>query len=192
MPKVFTPVDSGSYPHPLQARDLAPSPAGWDDLIKLIIRQFEDILMNLSPIQIFALLAVLAGVCVCGCTSQETVLTGEERASVLMYSDSVADTLLRGFNEDNYTMYSGDFGQEMKAALDEAAFEQNREFVVSRIGLYVSRGSPVVTESGGFIAVNYPAKFEREDGVNVRLVFRKGDASHQLSGLWFQSPELSS
>ena len=148
--------------------------------------------MNFSPIQVFAVLAVLAGVCICGCTNQEIVVPDEERASVLMYADPVADNLLQGFNEDNYTMYSGDFGPEMKAALDEAAFEQNREFVVSRIGLYVSRGDPVVTESGGYIAVNYPAKFEREDGVNVRLVFSKGDESHQLSGLWFQSPELSS
>jgi hypothetical protein len=149
-------------------------------------------MMNLSSLQILAALAVLTGVCVCGCTSQEIVVTGEERNSVLLYADPVADNLLQGFNENNYTMYSRDFGPEMKAALDEAAFVQNREFVVSRIGLYVSKGSPVVTESGEFIAVNYPAKFEREDGVNVRLVFRKGDASHQLSGLWFQSPELSS
>ena len=146
--------------------------------------------MNLSPLQIFAVLAVIAGVCVCGCTSQGVAVSDEERAAVLAYADPIADNLLQGFNENNYTMYSRDFGPEMKAALDEAAFEQNREFVVSRIGLYESRGTPVVTESGEFISVNYPAKFEREDGVNVRLVFRKGDESHQLSGLWFQSPML--
>ena len=149
------------------------------------------IMMNLSLIQVLAVLAVLAGVCACGCTTQETVVPEEERASVRVYADPVADNLLQGFNEDNYSMYSADFGPEMKAALDEAVFEQNRDFVVSRIGLYVSRGSPVVTESGGYIAVNYPAKFEREDGVNVRLVFRKDDESHLLSGLWFQSPKLS-
>lgn len=137
------------------------------------------------------MLAVIAGVCVCGCTTRDTVVPDEERASVLVYADPVADGLLQGFNEDNYTKYSADFGPEMKAALDEAAFKQNRDFVVSRIGLYVSRGSPVVTESGGYIAVNYPAKFEREDGVNVRLVFRKDDESHRLSGLWFQSQKLS-
>jgi len=147
--------------------------------------------MNLSPIQILAALAVIAGVCVCGCTSQEIVVPDEERTAVLVYADPIADNLLQGFNEDNYTMYSRDFGPEMKAALDEAAFVQNRDFVISRIGLYESRGTPVVTETGEFIAVNYPATFERGDGVNVRLVFRKGDESHQLSGLWFQSPELN-
>jgi hypothetical protein len=148
--------------------------------------------MNLSPILILAVLAVLAGVCVCGCTSQGVVVSDQERAAVIAYADPIADNLLQGFNENNYTMYSRDFGPEMKAALDEAAFEQNREFVVSRIGLYESRGSPVVTKSGEFIAVSYPAKFEKEAGVNVRLVFRMGDESHQLSGLWFQSPKLNS
>lgn len=148
-------------------------------------------MMNLSPIQVLAMLAIITGVCACGCTTQETVVPEEERTSVGVYADPVADNLLQGFNENNYTRYSADFGPEMKAALDEAVFEQNRDFVVSRIGLYVSRGSPVVTESGGYIAVNYPAKFEREDGVNVRLVFRKDDTTHWLSGLWFQSPKLS-
>jgi len=146
--------------------------------------------MNLSPILILAVLAVLAGVCICGCTSQGVVVSDEERAAVLAYADPIADNLLQGFNEDNYTMYSRDFGPEMKAALDEAAFVQNRDFVISRIGLYESRGTPVVTETGEFIAVNYPAKFEKEDGVNVRLVFGKGDESHKLTGLWFNSPML--
>jgi hypothetical protein len=67
-----------------------------------------------------------------------------------------------------------------------------REFVTSRLGLYVSRDNPVVTERGEHITVTYRANFERQDGVSLRLVFRKGDESHQLSGLWFDSPMLRS
>jgi hypothetical protein len=147
--------------------------------------------MNLSPIQVLLALVVLVGVCVSGCTSQDTVISGEERMAVLAYADTIADNLLQGFNEDNYTMYSRDFSAEMKGGLTGAAFRQNREFVVSRIGLYESRGDPVVTESGEYIAVNYPADFERENGVNVRFVFRNGDESHRLYGLWFNSPMLN-
>jgi hypothetical protein len=146
--------------------------------------------MHLSPIHLLAALAVLAGVCVCGCTGQETVISGEERTAVLAYADPIADNLLQGFNEGNYTLYSRDFSPEMKESLNETAFMQNREFVISRIGLYESRGDPVVTEQGEYIAVNYPAKFERENDVNVRLVFRKGDDAHLLYGLWFNSPAL--
>ena len=112
--------------------------------------------------------------------------------AVLAYADPIADNLLQGFNDDNYTMYSRDFSEEMKRGLNEAVFQQNREFVTSRIGLYTSRGDPVVTESGEYIAVNYPSEFEREGGVNIRLVFRKGDESHLLYGLWFNSPKLRS
>mgnify|MGYP000890130152 CR=1 FL=1 len=95
-------------------------------------------------------------------------------------------------DEGNYTMYSRDFGPEMKQALDEAAFERNRESVTSRIGLYESRREPAVTETGEFIAVTYKAAFEREDGVALRFVFKQGDESHQLYGLWFNSPMLRS
>jgi hypothetical protein len=124
--------------------------------------------------------------------SQETVVSDDVKAEVLAYADPIADNLMQGFNEGNYTMYSRDFGAEMRQTLDEAAFEQNREFVTSRIGLYESRSEPVVTETGEHIAVTYRAKFEREDGVTLRLVFQKGDDSHRLHGLWFNSPMLRS
>jgi len=145
--------------------------------------------MRLSHVLI---LVVLAAVAASGCMSQETVVSGDEVTQVLAYADPIADNVMQGFNEGNYTMYSRDFGPEMRQALDEAAFEQNREFVTSRVGLYESLGEPVVTETGEYIAVTYKAAFEREDGVALRFVFKKGDESHQLSGLWFNSPMLRS
>ncbi|WP_292519633.1 DUF3887 domain-containing protein [Methanoculleus sp.] len=139
-----------------------------------------------------SLLVVLAAVLACGCMSLETVLSGEEAAGVLAYANPIAGNVMQGFNEGNYTKYSRDFGPEMRQALDEAAFEQNREFVTSRIGLYESRRDPVVTEIGDYIAVTYRAKFEGEDGVALRFVFKKDDPSHRLDGLWFNSPKLRS
>jgi len=69
-------------------------------------------------------------------------------------------------------------------------FEQNREFVTSRIGLYESRRDPVVTRVDDFIAVTYRGKFEQEDGVTVRFVFKRDDELHRIQGLWFDSPML--
>jgi isocitrate dehydrogenase kinase/phosphatase len=148
--------------------------------------------MSLSHIPFLAVLVVLTAVAACGCMSQETVVTGEEAAAVLAYADPIADNLMQGFNEGDYAKYSRDFSPEMKQALDEAAFEQNREAVTSRIGLYESRSDPVVTETGEYIAVTYRAAFEGEDGVALRFVFKKDDPSHQLHGLWFNSPKLRS
>lgn len=148
--------------------------------------------MSLSHVPSLVALAVLAAVLACGCMGQETVISGEEATEVLAYADPIAENLMQGFNEGNYTVYSRDFSPEMKQALDEAAFEQNREQVTSRIGLYESRSDPVVTETGEYIAVTYMAAFEQEDGVALRFVFQKGDESHRLHGLWFNSPKLRS
>lgn len=120
------------------------------------------------------------------------MLSGDDAARVLAYAEPIADNLLAGFNEGNYTNYSRDFSPEMKEALDETVFEQNHEHVTSRIGLYESRSDPVVTETGDYIAVTYRAKFEREDGVALRFVFKEDDPSHRLHGLWFDSPKLRS
>ncbi len=127
-----------------------------------------------------------------GCIGQNAELPAGEAAEVLAYAEPIADNLLLGFNENNYTQYSQDFSPQIREGLTEARFAGTRENVVSRIGLYVSRGSPVVTQSGDYIAVNYKADFEREQGVDVRVVFRKGDPSHQIHGLWFNSPKLRS
>lgn len=148
--------------------------------------------MNLPGIPLLTALLILAAAAASGCMSQETVVSDDVKAEVLEYADPIADNLMQGFNEGNYTKYSRDFSPEMRQALDEAAFEQNRESVTSRIGLYESRRDPVVTQIDEYIAVNYKAEFEREDGVALRFVFQKGDESHQLHGLWFNSPKLRS
>jgi len=139
---------------------------------------------------LLATLILLLAVSACGCMDRESVITGEEAVQAVAYADPIAENLLAGLNEDNYAKYSRDFSPEMRQSLDEAMFEQNREFVTSRIGLYESRRDPVVTRVDDFIAVTYKARFEQEDGVAIRLVFKKDDESHQLQGLWFDSPML--
>jgi hypothetical protein len=140
----------------------------------------------------FAVLAILLAVSTCGCMDQEAIVPDEEAVQVLAYADPIAENLLSSLNEDDYTKYSRDFSPEMRQELDEASFEQSREFVISRIGLYVSKSDPVVTGTRDFVAAIYKAEFEQESGVDVRFVFKKDDASHQLQGLWFDSPKLRS
>ena len=149
--------------------------------------------MKFSKLHLFIALAVLLAISACGCTSQSTTLSGEERAQVLAYADPITDNLLQGYNEYNYTKYSRDFSSQTKNGINESAFAETRILIASKIGLYQSRAdNPVVTESGDYISVNYKADFQQEQGVDVRLVFKKGDDSHQLYGLWFNSPKLRS
>ncbi|MFA7562072.1 MAG: DUF3887 domain-containing protein [Methanoculleus sp.] len=144
----------------------------------------------MNPLLLPILVVLILVVSVSGCIGQETVISGEEAAEVLAYADPAAENLLTGLNEGNYAAYSRDFSAEMREAIDETVFEQNREFVVSRIGFYKSRDDPVVTEVGDYVAVTYRAKFEREDGVVLRFAFKEDDPAHRLHGLWFNSPKL--
>jgi hypothetical protein len=146
--------------------------------------------MTVSTIRILAVLILLAAAGFAGCTSQETVVSGEEREAVLAYAEPIAENLLMGFNGNDYARYSKHFSREMRQSLTEEVFQKNRDLIVSKIGLYVSRDSPVVTETGDHIAVNYRAAFEEEEGVLVRVVFLKGDDKHEVRGLWFNSPKL--
>ncbi|HQN90197.1 MAG TPA: DUF3887 domain-containing protein [Methanoregulaceae archaeon] len=141
---------------------------------------------------LFLILSVIIIISSCGCISPEMPLSPEEQARVIAFANPITDNLLDGFNQNNYQQYSRDFSSEMKKGLDVKVFEQNRALVVSKIGSSVSRGDPVVTGSGEFLVVNYKADFEQEQGVDVRVVFRKGDDTHQVYGLWFNSPKLRS
>jgi hypothetical protein len=141
---------------------------------------------------LFVILAAMFAVVACGCLNVELPVSEEEQAQVVAFANPITDNLLQGFNQGNYTMYSRDFSSEMKQALDVTDFEQNRALIISKIGLPVSRGEPVVTQIGEYLAVNYKSDFEHEQGVDVRVVFKKGDESHQIYGLWFNSPKLRS
>lgn len=148
--------------------------------------------MKIVTISLLVALTILLLLCACGCVSQDVVISGEERTRVLEYAEPITDNLLQGFNEDNYTMYSRDFSSAMREGLNASSFSQTRTTIISRIGHYLSRGEPRVTGNGEYIAVNYKADFEQEQGVDLRVVFRRGDDSHQVYGLWFNSPKLRS
>jgi hypothetical protein len=141
------------------------------------------------------LILILIGISIllsCGCTGPEITLSSEEQIQVRIYADPIADNLLNGFNQHNYTQYSRDFSSELRNALDAVAFEQNRALIVSKIGLYIARSEASVIQSGDYLAANYKVDFEKEPGVDVRIVFKKGDNSHRIYGLWFNSPKLGS
>ncbi len=129
---------------------------------------------------------------ICGCIGQQAALSPEEQTQVRAFADPIVDNLLEGFNHQNYTQYSRDFSSEMKNSLDESAFEETYSQIVSKIGLYVGRGEAIVTQNGDFVAANYRADFDQEQGVEIRVVFKQGDESHQIYGLWFNSPKLRS
>ncbi len=119
-----------------------------------------------------------------GCGSQGTTLTGADRDAVLAFSESKTDNLLSGMNAGDYAVFSADFDQDMLSAMGQAEFDALKADRDTKLGLYVSRVVNSVVQQGDFYVVLYDAKFEKDDAVVVRVVFRIADP-HQVSGLWF-------
>ncbi|MEW6574459.1 MAG: DUF3887 domain-containing protein [Bacillota bacterium] len=108
----------------------------------------------------------------------------------MAYADPIVDNLLEGFNEGNYTKFSRDFDEQMKNGLPEPVFNQTRQLVTSKVGLYKSRTVAKVEKQGPATIVIYDADFEKEKGVEVKVVFQKYGEKNLVSGLWFNSPKL--
>lgn len=132
---------------------------------------------------ILALIVLAVGV-LAGCGSQGTTLKNDDAEAVLAYSEAKTDNLLAGMNASDYAAFSKDFDQDMLNGITEAEFAKLKADRDAKLGLYISREVVSVVQTGDFYAVNYKAKFEKDDAVNVRVVFRAAEP-HEVSGLWF-------
>lgn len=133
---------------------------------------------------IVLLLVVILSTLLGGCGSQATPLTGADREAVLAFSESKTDNLLAGMNAGDYAMFSADFDADMLAAMPSTQFDSLKKDRDAKLGLYLSRQVDSVVQQGDFYVVFYNAKFEKDEAVVVRVVFRVTDP-HQVSGLWF-------
>jgi len=130
------------------------------------------------------LLAVLLVSFLVGCGSQGTTLSGADKDAVIAFSEAKTDNLLSGMNANDYAAFSKDFDQDMLKAMPQSQFDTLKKDRDAKLGLYVSREVNSVVQTGDFYAVIYDAKFEKDDAVTVRVVFRVADP-HEVSGLWF-------
>ncbi|HNR89678.1 MAG TPA: DUF3887 domain-containing protein [Spirochaetota bacterium] len=136
--------------------------------------------------QVVAVLIILLLAAGCGKRS----ITGAEREAVLGYANPASDRILAAYNDGTYARYVTDFDAQMKNAMPENVFVQTRELIMSKIGKYLSREVSDVSQKDQFVVVKYKGKFEREDGVEIKVVFQKIGDRDLVSGLWFNSPKL--
>lgn len=86
---------------------------------------------------LFVLLVVAVLTSACGSAANapqgdaKSVLTQEEAASMI-------DSALQAINTGDYASWSRDWDKDMKAAINDAAFQEYRSQVVSQYGKYVS------------------------------------------------------
>ena len=135
---------------------------------------------NLHTLFLIALILSL----VAGCSPKSTPVTGSDLEAVLEFSEEKTDSLLAAMNANDYAQFSEDFDQEMLNAMTSDNFASLKIDRDSKLGLYISREVNSVVQTGEFYAVLYDAKFEKDDAVIVRVVFRVAEP-HEISGLWF-------
>jgi hypothetical protein len=130
------------------------------------------------------LLATLIFSLLAGCGSKDSILTGDDREAVLAFSEAMTDNLMTGMNANDYAIFSRDFDPAMLNAMSQSQFDTFKKDRDTKLGAYVSRQVNSVTQSGGYVAVIYDTKFEKDDAVTMRVVFNVSDP-HEISGLWF-------
>jgi len=144
---------------------------------KVNVKKSNTIILVFGIILLFFILLA-------GCAPQAKTLTGADKDEVLAYSEAKTDNLLAGMNANDYAMFSRDFDQQMLDAMTQPEFESLKKDRDAKLGLYLSRKVNSVVKLGGFYSVIYNAKFEKDDAVTLRVVFRDTEP-HQVSGLWF-------
>jgi hypothetical protein len=137
----------------------------------------------------YAALFVILSMTLGGCSSAGKTVTGQSQNDDLAYAEPITDNLLAGLNANDYSVFSKDFDEKMKKGLSQDVFTQTYEMIHEKIGKYVSRSVTSVSESDNLITVVYSAKFEKEEGVTIRVIVEK-NSDLPLAGLWMDSPSL--
>lgn len=111
------------------------------------------------------------------------------------YAGPMTENILSGIEQKDYTMFSRDFDDAMKAALPEDAFNSLVDLLSSKIGSYQSKSfgdATETTQSGvDMTVVIYKAKYTNEtEDVLVTVTFSGKESSKKVSGLLFNSPKL--
>jgi hypothetical protein len=143
--------------------------------------------MSLSGL---AVLLLLVG---CGPTPVPT-LPPDQAQNFAAQMQATSDNVLMALNNHDYASFTKDMDAAMKQASTGAEFEKIYQFVVGKIGKYVS-GQMVRVEEGEqgglrLRSIIYDARFEQEDHVTVRVVYNMATDPPLVSGLWFDSPKL--
>ncbi len=137
---------------------------------------------------LLACLVILIALIAAGCSSFKE-LTGAEADAVLAYAEPRGETIITGFENDDYETFSTDMDAKLLEAMTLGQFESFDQTLEEKLGAYVSREVERVEDRKEYTAVLYRLTYEKSDEVIMTLVFTK-EEPHLLSGLWVNAPEL--
>jgi hypothetical protein len=119
------------------------------------------------------------------------VLSGCQPAKpAALSTDQVAQvsaSLLQAIDAGDYTAFTRDFSDQMKAAFPQTQFDQLRTMLQETSGKYISQAAASLSDNQGYAVYHIVCKYEKED-VAVTITFLVG--GDKVEGLFFDSVNL--
>jgi hypothetical protein len=107
---------------------------------------------------------------------------------VAQFSDPVTENILISMNKADYSGFSKDFDETMKAELSEATFSDLLAQVNGVIGNYKEGSKKIVGVSikNDLTTATYTANFEKAEAISVEITFRKINEQMKVAGFWIK------
>ncbi|MFC1873623.1 hypothetical protein ACFLW3_02295 [Chloroflexota bacterium] len=138
-------------------------------------------------------LVSIAGCFLLLATLSTTALACQKDNAEPSYAGEMTESILLAMNANDYTLFTEEFGPEMKETMTEAAFAQTRTAISSIVGDYTPDSKQFVNTvtDDKMVTVIYQAGFSNEPaGVSVNITFEQMTGRTQISGFWLNSPKL--
>lgn len=134
-----------------------------------------------------AIFLIVGIILLSGCIRQPDTVTEEEERAVFGYAGPAMDNLMQGFNDENYTRFSRDFGPVLVDFFTEDMFGAYFNETTADLGLYVSRSSVAMEKDEGLYTVSYLTEWEKKDNVTVELTFSVAGPYHKIQSFYVKS-----
>ena len=144
----------------------------------------KKILHSVLTLTCVIVLIILAA----GCTLNSQV-SSDEKEKISALVTAKIESMMQGFNEDDYPKFSTDFSEKLLGGMPLSGFNDTRKMLTEKIGNYQSFEIADIMNTQSFITVVCDAVFENAGKVTIRVIFDPKD-DYSITGLWFDSPEL--
>jgi len=127
------------------------------------------------------LFILILAVALAGCRSTQPAALSNDQVA------QVTANVLQAIDAGDYTAFTRDFSEPMKAAFTQEKFDQMRLMLQQASGNYVSQSAPSLSNNQGYAVYHIVCKYEKED-VAVTITFHVG--GDKIEGLFFNSVNL--
>jgi hypothetical protein len=145
--------------------------------------------MKCKTFSLFILVVLFTSMALTACAAQPQPVSDDIKTTITAAVEPETDNLLAAIAANDYKAFTKDMAPKMVKALTETSFSQIVSMFTDKLGKVQSRQITSITQIDTFYTVMYKLKCEKAPKVTMRVVVDNA-APYQISGLWFDAPEL--